>query len=83
MKLGAPPHLLAVSVLNLTCIGGTNDNEGCWFTLTIAYLRSVLCNQSLSLLYVGGGHGRFPVQGVWIKLRLQGKIGYGEMRFLS
>ena len=67
----------------ITCIGRTNDNEGCWFTLTIAYLRSVLCNQSLSLLYVGGGHGRFPVQGVSIKLRLQGKIGYGEMRFLS
>ena len=46
-------------------------------------MRSVLCNQSLALLYVGGGHGRFPLRGVWIKLRLQGKIGYGEMRFLS
>ena len=26
----------------ITCIGRTNDNEGCWYKLTIAYMHSVL-----------------------------------------
>ena len=41
-EFDAPPYLLAVSVLKKTCIGRTNDNDGCWYKLTIAYMRSVL-----------------------------------------